>query len=53
LSPQSKNCRHDNALLVLKKENPEEYESKIRFGERYTAKWDEPDTLRGRHPGVA
>ncbi len=29
--------------LVLKKEDPVEYESKIRFGERYTARWDEPE----------
>jgi hypothetical protein len=35
-------------LLVLKAENPEEYEAKIRFGERYTARWDEPEIPRGR-----
>ena len=34
---------HVYALLVLKAEQPGEYESKIRFGERYTAKWDEPE----------
>lgn len=29
-------------LLVLRDESPEEYESKIRHGERYTANWDKP-----------
>jgi L-asparaginase II len=36
------------ALLVLKTEAPEEYESQIRFGERYAAKWDEPEMPGGR-----
>lgn len=39
---------HVYELLVLKAENPEEYESKIRFGERYTARWDDPETPRSR-----
>jgi hypothetical protein len=30
------------ALLLLKSLDPDRYESKIRFGERYTANWDEP-----------
>ena len=30
-------------LLVLKEEDPVEYEAKIQFGERYTARWDEPE----------
>ena len=30
------------ALLLLKSSDPDKYESKIRFGERYTANWDEP-----------
>lgn len=30
------------ALLTLKDENPEQYESRIQFGERYTRSWDEP-----------
>jgi hypothetical protein len=30
------------ALLVLKLEQPSEYERKIQFGERYTTKWDDP-----------
>lgn len=38
---------HIYSLLVLKEENPEEYKSKIRFGERYTAKWDEPEIPAG------
>jgi len=33
---------HVYHLLLLREEDPVEYESKIRFGERYTAKWDEP-----------
>ena len=33
---------HVYALLLLKIERPDEYESRIRLGERYTAKWDEP-----------
>jgi hypothetical protein len=39
---------HVYELLVLKAENPEEYQSKIRFGERYTARWDDPETPRSR-----
>jgi hypothetical protein len=34
------------ALLVLKIEKPDEYERRIQFGERYTAKWDDPTTLK-------
>ena len=34
---------HVYALLVLKAEQPCEYESKIQFGQRYTTKWDEPE----------
>jgi hypothetical protein len=30
------------ALLTLKDEDPEQYESRIQFGERYTRSWDEP-----------
>jgi hypothetical protein len=30
------------ALLCLKNENPAAYEKAIRFGELYTAKWNEP-----------
>ena len=30
------------ALLLLKSSDPDKYESEIRFGERYTANWDEP-----------
>jgi hypothetical protein len=30
------------ALLCLKSDNPAAYEARISFGERYTAKWDEP-----------
>lgn len=30
-------------LLLLKEEDPVEYKSKIQFGERYTARWDEPE----------
>jgi hypothetical protein len=40
------------ALLVFKEEDPDEYESKIRFGERYTAKWDEPEMPRRRRVGI-
>ena len=32
-------------LLVLKVENPTEYERQIRFGERYTERWDDSDTV--------
>jgi len=31
-------------LLVLKLENPTEYERQIQFGEQYTQRWDDPDT---------
>ena len=39
---------HIYALLVLKAEQPGEYEAKIQFGQRYTAKWDEPEMPGGR-----
>lgn len=39
---------HLYELLVLKHEDPVEYESKIQFGERYTARWDEPEMPRKR-----
>ena len=42
------NCVYQ--LLVLKEEDPVEYESKIAFGERYTAKWDEPEMPRRHRP---
>src|SRR4051794_31375486 len=32
-------------LLVFKVENPMEYERQIRFGERYTHRWDDPDIV--------
>ena len=31
-------------LLVLKAENPAEYERQIQFGARYTTHWDQPET---------
>jgi len=34
---------HVYKLLVLKAENPEEYERQIQFGARYTGRWDEPE----------
>jgi len=40
---------HVYQLLVLRDENPVEYERKIQFGERYTAKWDKPEMPRRRH----
>ena len=43
---------HIYALLLLKEEDPLEYESKIRFGERYTAKWDEPEIPSRRRRGL-
>lgn len=43
---------HVYHLLLLREENPVEYESKISLGARYTAKWDEPQIPRRRH-GVA
>lgn len=36
------------SLLCLRSEDPAEYESRIEFGERYTARWDEPSTVKGR-----
>jgi hypothetical protein len=38
---------HVYALLSLKTAKPEEYESRIQFGERYTATWDEPSMPEG------
>ena len=35
---------HVYKLLVLRAEDPDEYERQIQFGSRYTAQWDEPDT---------
>jgi len=35
------------ALLSLKNEDPEQYESRIQFGERYTTTWDEPEMPEG------
>jgi len=43
---------HVYQLLVLREENPVEYEAKIRFGERHTANWDKPEMPRRRR-GVA
>ena len=40
---------HVYALLSLKNEEPGEYESQIRLGERYTATWDEPSMPEGRN----
>ena len=40
------------ALLALKTEDPAEYERQIRFGERYTAKWDDPKIPTRRRPGT-
>jgi hypothetical protein len=31
------------ALLVLKAEDPDEYERQLQFGERYTREWDAPE----------
>jgi hypothetical protein len=39
---------HVYQLLVLRDESPEEYEAKIRHGERYTANWEEPKMPRAR-----
>ena len=33
---------HLYALMILKVEQPSEYERKVQFGERYTTKWDDP-----------
>lgn len=35
------------ALLLLKIDNPYEYERKIHFGERYTSRWDDPEIPKG------
>jgi len=43
---------HVYHLLLLREEDPLEYESKIRFGERYTAKWDEPQIPKRRRRGL-
>src|SRR5579862_3080202 len=40
------------ALLALRTKDPAEYERQIRFGERYTAKWDDPKMRRRRRPGA-
>jgi len=40
------------ALLALKTEDPAEYERQIRFGERYTVKWDDPKIPTRRRPGT-
>jgi len=34
---------HVYKLLRLKADDPEGYESQIAFGERYSAKWDDPE----------
>jgi Zn ribbon nucleic-acid-binding protein len=34
---------HVYHLLLLKEEDPVEYERQVRFGEQYTANWDEPE----------
>jgi hypothetical protein len=39
---------HVYTLLCLKSENPAKYESNITFGERYSAHWDQPRTVKGR-----
>ena len=31
-------------LLLLKAENPIEYERQVQFGERYTRHWDDPES---------
>ena len=43
---------HVYALLALRTEDPAEYERQIRFGERYTAKWDDPKMPTRRRPGT-
>ena len=40
---------HVYALLQLKAENAEKYESEIQFGERYTTDWDDPVGLGARN----
>jgi hypothetical protein len=42
---------HVYQLLVLRDEDPVEYESKIQYGERYTARWDKPEMPRRRRLG--
>jgi hypothetical protein len=44
---------HVYGLLLLKEEDPLEYESKISFGERYTGKWDEPKIPKPRRRSPA
>jgi hypothetical protein len=39
---------HIYQLLVLREENPVEYEARIRHGDRYTANWDRPEMPRRR-----
>lgn len=34
-------------LLCLKSEDPLQYERQIRFGERYTTRWDDPKRVDG------
>jgi hypothetical protein len=41
---------HVYALLCLRNENPTEYESQIKFGERYTLRWDEPGPVKAHNP---
>ena len=41
---------HVYQLLVLRDENPVEYERQIQFGARYTAKWDKPEMPWRRRP---
>ena len=43
---------HVYHLLLLREEDPVEYETKIQFGERYTAKWDEPQIPKRRRHGL-
>jgi hypothetical protein len=38
----SNSVDHLFRLLVLKAENPAKYEDQIRFGERYTTRWNDP-----------
>ena len=39
------------ALLALKTEDAAEYDRQIRFGERYTEKWDDPKNEDAQPPG--
>ena len=39
-------------LPVLKTEDPAEYERQIRFGDRYTVKWDDPKMPTRHRPGT-